>query len=297
MKPFILSFIFLFSVITKVIAQEEYATDYKVHYELVFHIDSLNLDQKDTSNLYLFTNPEFGVFVNQSRVEADERLEKIRQRLGANVQVKISTNSNKSQDLNKVVFTNHQNGEVRVLQNLGDIDYIYVEPAKMDAWEISEDTKEFMGYTVQKATIDFAGRSYEAWFTMEIPIPNGPYVFHGLPGLIVEIYDTQDHYHFTMLGLEKLEAPKVWKFPKAEQVSKDKVNEIQKRLNDNALNGSDYQYMMTKTPGVSGSIAVSDGQAATMDLKNKSGQKISKEDLKRMFKSNLENQNNPIELK
>ncbi|MBA6151748.1 GLPGLI family protein [Gelidibacter maritimus] len=296
MKPFILSLVLLSVVQTSVFAQDEYATDYKVHYELAFHIDSLNLDQKDTSNLYLFTNPEFGIFLNQSRVDADVRLEKIRQRLGADVQVKISTNSNKSQDLNKVVFTNHQNGEVRVLQNLGDIDYIYFEPTKMDAWEISEETKEFMGYSVQKATIDFAGRSYEAWFTMEIPIPNGPYVFHGLPGLIVEIYDTQNHYHFTMLGLEKLETPKVWKFPKAEEATKEKVNEIQKRLNDNALNGSDYQYMMGKTPGVSGSISVSDGQEPIMELKNKSGQEITKEDLKRMFKSNLENKNNPIEL-
>ncbi|MBO3099203.1 GLPGLI family protein [Gelidibacter pelagius] len=296
MKPFILSLVLLFLVKTSVFAQEEYATDYKVHYELVFHIDSLNLDQKDTSNLYLFTNPEFGVFVNQSRVEADERLEKIRQRLGANVQVKISTNSNKSQDLNKVVFTNHQSGEVKVLQNLGDKDYVYIEPAKMDTWEINEDTKEFMGYTVQKATIDFAGRSYEAWFTMEIPIPNGPYVFHGLPGLIVELHDTHNHYHFTMLGLEKLETPKIWTLPKAEESSKEKINQIQKRLNDNALSGSDYQYMMGKTPGVSGSITVADGQAATMNLKNRSGQDISKEDLKRMFKSNLDNKNNPIEL-
>lgn len=296
MKPLILSVLVLCLMKTNVLAQEEYPTEYKVHYEMTFSIDSLNIDKKDSENMFLFASSEYGVFVNQARAMKDEQIEKLRQKYGSNVEVKFAVNNNKGQDLNKMVFTNHQSGEVKVLQNLGDKDYVYFESAKMDAWEIGEETKEFMGYTVQKATIDFAGRRYEAWFTMEIPISDGPYVFRGLPGLIVEIYDTQDHYHFTMLALEKLEEPKVWNLPKAEESSKDKINQVRKRLNSNALSGSDYAYMMGKTPGVQGSFSVTDGQAAVMDLTNKSGQKISKEDLKRMFRSNLENQNNPIEL-
>src|SRR5699024_12684561 len=104
--------------------------------------------------------------------------------------------------------------------------------------------REFMGQSGKKARFVFAGRADEAWFTMEVPIADGPYVFRGLPGLIVEIYDTQDHYHFTMLAIEKLEEPKVWNLPKAKESSKEEINQIQKRLNDNALNGSDYGYMM-----------------------------------------------------
>jgi len=295
MKPLILSFLVLCFAKTSVFAQEEYPTEYKVHYELTFSMDSLNIDQKDSENMFLFASSKYGVFVNQKHVDADERLEKLSQRFGANVQVKIGVNSNKSQDLNKAIFTNHQSGEVKVLQNLGDKDYVYFEPAKMNTWEIGEETKEFMGYTVQKASIDFAGRTYEAWFTMEVPIADGPYVFRGLPGLIVEIYDTQDHYHFTMLAIEKLEEPKVWNLPKAKESSKEEINQIQKRLNDNALNGSDYGYMMGNTPGVSG-YSQTKGRTETMKLQNKSGQEISKEDLRRMFRSNLESRNNPIEL-
>ena len=39
----------------------------------------------------------------------------------------------------------------------------------------NEDSKEFMNYTVHKATTTYAGRDYEAWFT-EIPINDGPYI-------------------------------------------------------------------------------------------------------------------------
>lgn len=296
MKPLLLTFLFVFVVKTTVFAQEEYPTDYKIEYELAFKIDSLNLELIDTEKMVLFAGPGFGVFVNGIRSDADERLEKLKQKYGFEVQVKVSAQSNKGQDLNKMIFTNYQNGVVKVLQEISEKDYVYIEPAKMDAWEIGEETKEFMGYTVQKATMAFAGRQYEAWFTIEVPISDGPYVFRGLPGLIVEIYDTQKHYHFKMLALEKLDVPKIWTLPNAEELSKDKINDIQKRLNNNALSGSDYAYMMGKVPGVSGSFSTFNGQIGDLDISDQSGQKITKEDLKKMFKSIIESRNNPIEL-
>jgi len=59
----------------------------------------------------------------------------------------------------------------------------------------------------QKATTSFAGRQYIAWFTPEIPVPDGPYKFNGLPGLIIEIADLKDHYHFKLTGFEILKEP------------------------------------------------------------------------------------------
>lgn len=279
-----------------VFAQTQYSTEYKIQYEVAYSMDSLNLENKETAEMYLFAGKEFGVFINESRATAEEKLEKLRQQFGSSVQVKLGVNnSNSPSDLNKAMFTNLETGEVKVLQHFGDKDYIYSESQPVVNWVMTDKTKEIMGYQTQMAKTNFAGRVYEAWFTMEIPVAAGPYVFNGLPGLIVELYDTENHYHFMMQSIEKLEEPKVWELPKSKKLSKEKVVKLQKKIDNNALNSSDYGYMMSQTSGVMGTTSNADGKV-TMDIQDKSGQKISKEELKRMYKTQLENRNNPIEL-
>jgi len=68
-------------------------------------------------------------------------------------------------------------------------------------WEIGKEEKEILGYKCQKATTYFRGRQYEAWFASDIPIFDGPYKFADLPGLILELYDTRKHYHFTAVSI------------------------------------------------------------------------------------------------
>mgnify|MGYP003452363209 CR=1 FL=1 len=42
----------------------------------------------------------------------------------------------------------------------------------------------------------FRGRNYIGYFTPEIPISSGPFKFSGLPGLILELYDTKREVSF-----------------------------------------------------------------------------------------------------
>ncbi|HLS30410.1 MAG TPA: GLPGLI family protein [Flavobacteriaceae bacterium] len=296
MKTIYLNLIFLLLINLNIIGQTKYSTEYKIQYEVEYSMDSLNLESKGTAEMYLFAGNEFGVFINESRATAEEKMEKFRQRFGSSVQLELGVNnSNNPSDLNKAMFTNLETGEVKVLQHFGDKDYVYSESQPVVNWEMTDKTKESMGYQTQMAKTHFAGRSYEAWFTMEIPVPAGPYVFNGLPGLIVELYDTENHYHFMMQSIEKLEEPKVWELPKSKKLSKEKVVKLQKKIDDNALKSSDYGYMMSQTSGVMGSTTNADGKI-TMDIQDKSGQKISKEELKRMYRAQLESRNNPIEL-
>ncbi|HBK70462.1 MAG TPA: GLPGLI family protein [Flavobacteriaceae bacterium] len=64
-------------------------------------------------------------------------------------------------------------------------------------WDLHSETKKIGKFICQKATIDFRGRSYTAWFTNEIPVPFGPWKFQGLSGLILEVYDTDKVFHIT----------------------------------------------------------------------------------------------------
>ena len=69
-------------------------------------------------------------------------------------------------------------------------------------WQLQDSTKTILGYTVYKAGLNYKGRHYTAWYAPAIAVSDGPYKFGGLPGLILEIYDDKDDYHFTATGIE-----------------------------------------------------------------------------------------------
>lgn len=63
-------------------------------------------------------------------------------------------------------------------------------------WTILKEKKKIGSLDCQKATTRFRGRNYTAWFTMTIPISNGPWKLQGLPGLILEATDDTGEVKF-----------------------------------------------------------------------------------------------------
>lgn len=67
--------------------------------------------------------------------------------------------------------------------------HLFVKDDIQLTWKILNETKEISGYQCQKATVNFRGRNYIAWFTNKVPTPFGPWKLYGLSGLILEAYD------------------------------------------------------------------------------------------------------------
>lgn len=85
------------------------------------------------------------------------------------------------------------------------MDYFsYQTTDKMD-WKLENETKTSAQYTLQKATTNFGGREWTAWFSKDINISEGPYKFRGLPGLIFELKDSKDNFIFKLVKSQKLE--------------------------------------------------------------------------------------------
>jgi Protein of unknown function (Porph_ging). len=63
-------------------------------------------------------------------------------------------------------------------------------------WEILPDSKVVLGYSCRKATCVFKGRTWNAWFTTDIPYSEGPWKFCGLPGLILQVEDERGWFSF-----------------------------------------------------------------------------------------------------
>ena len=71
-------------------------------------------------------------------------------------------------------------------------------------WKILPETKKIGEYETQKATASFGGRERIAWFSKDIPFQDGPYKFHGLPGLIVKAEDSTGSHIMTLVANKKL---------------------------------------------------------------------------------------------
>ena len=52
-------------------------------------------------------------------------------------------------------------------------------------WIITEEQKDINGYQCKKAKLE-SNPKVNVWFTPEIPVKSGPYMFYGLPGLVLE---------------------------------------------------------------------------------------------------------------
>ena len=101
-----------------------------------------------------------------------------------------------------IVEKNWEDGKVKFYDNLLKYKYVYEEQPIFN-WSIQNETTEIGKFNCKKAVMSAYGRDWIAWFTSDIPLNDGPYKFSGLPGLIIKISDTQEHFTFELIGVDK----------------------------------------------------------------------------------------------
>ena len=104
------------------------------------------------------------------------------------------------------------------------------------SWTLTGEKKVISGYEAQRATCQFRGRSYEAWFTPSIPISAGPNFFGGLPGLILELHSMDGAHHFVLDALCQRSADIVeWKIRSVKSVSRTQFRDYYQRLHKHPI--------------------------------------------------------------
>jgi len=129
-------------------------------------------------------------------------------------------------------------------------------------WELKPDTLTVKGYFCNTAKLNFRGRTYNVWYTTEIPTQFGPWKFFGLPGLIIKIETTDRTISFDLTMLKfidnyEFEIPKLGKeisfqdyATYQEKVADDFVNKLKSKLprgvevniDNNELNGIEKNF-------------------------------------------------------
>ena len=109
------------------------------------------------------------------------------------------------------IYKNYPIGKMTVSEVIPTSHFIYLDSINAQHWDIVDSIKTVLGYECQKATTHFRGRHWVAWFAPEIPVSDGPWKLMGLPGLIMEAYDSSRHYRYEIIGLEYSKAPIIYK--------------------------------------------------------------------------------------
>lgn len=112
--------------------------------------------------------------------------------------------------------------------------YQYEEKIPVFKWTMSGEKKTILGYECKKAKTQYRGREYAAWYTDKIPVSNGPYVFGGLPGLILEIEDNKSHFHFEAIAINQKPNDIYIRSDKSiYKVTRDKFRKVLQSYHDN----------------------------------------------------------------
>ncbi|MFN7099516.1 MAG: GLPGLI family protein [Flavobacterium sp.] len=117
--------------------------------------------------------------------------------------------------LNKTIYLGKNSNEVRVQiydrkkDTLVCIDYlegkevICTEKFPLMDWKLENETKLIANYLCSKATTNFRGRKYIAWYCSDLPIQVGPWKFNNLPGAIFQVYDETNDYYWSATKISK----------------------------------------------------------------------------------------------
>lgn len=124
----------------------------------------------------------------------------------------------------------------------------YSEELPLQEWHVLDVSEEVCGYTCQKAVCHWRGRDYVAWFTSDIPVSAGPWKFGGLPGLIMKVVDSTKTYSWEATevknGTFPIYEPRGAKYKES---TREKVQELQRKLNENYFKTTGTEVIQYKT--------------------------------------------------
>jgi GLPGLI family protein len=186
----------------KKIEPVELAVTYRKHMQR----DSLDPHDLQDEKMMLWIGRNTSVFFsyyNHILLEKNKRLSR------AEFIAWINQHPNPRGGLRYRIHKNYPEGKITAINDILFDLFLYQEKMPLFTWEIQSDTGTILGYQVQKATTRFRGRSWVAWFAPGMPISDGPYKFHGLPGLILKMFDTRNHFLFEALSIEKPAEPQM----------------------------------------------------------------------------------------
>ena len=100
------------------------------------------------------------------------------------------------------IYKNYPSGKLTHTEKICQDWFRYEEDLPSQEWELTDSVTNVLGYECQSARCVFRGREWTVFYTEEIPLADGPWKLHGLPGLIMKASDKKGHYTFECIGIK-----------------------------------------------------------------------------------------------
>ncbi|SDC16108.1 GLPGLI family protein [Williamwhitmania taraxaci] len=144
-----------------------------------------------------------------------------------------------------VIYKNYPVGKITTVNKIARDYYCFDEPLDVPQWEVKAEYDSILSYRCQKAVCTFLGRTYVAWFAPGVPVNGGPWCFSGLPGLILKVADTRNHYIFQCVGIQAFSSPITFVQQKWFKVSKKEHGKVLRRHYSDVLSSFAESYGVT----------------------------------------------------
>ena len=251
--------------------------NYKITYKLTYQPDSTDIESRKSEDMYLYIGNETSRFTSAGKAIGDSLQSLFDYSNFNQAAFTHMRNQVPGTEFKYYIYKGLPAEKITYVKEIVQDKYYYTESKNQFNWKILEEIKTIAGYRVQKATTNFSGRDYIAWFAQEIPFTEGPYKFNGLPGLILKIEDEKGHYVFELTQIQKLANPIPFVFQEEEfiKLTPKKLLEIEDEYKKDPI-----AFTQRSVPG----------------LKIEYGPGTDHKKIERERKERLKKQNNPIEL-
>ena len=182
-------------------------------------LKSIFPDTRSTSKVLLFT-PTESIYKNQEGQE-DNVVETGSEESGIHTKIIIETPDNQ-------LYKNLKEKEIYEKQEFFGRDFLVTGDMEVFQWKLILEEKDILGYTCQKAVFEDEENKVVAWYTPQIPVPNGPMHYGQLPGMILEleINNGKTHLLASEITLDKLEQGVIEKPKKGKKVGREEFEKI-----------------------------------------------------------------------
>ncbi|AZA53285.1 GLPGLI family protein [Chryseobacterium sp. G0201] len=253
------------SLVLIILSCNFYAQNFRLDYQLTYKEDSLSSEMTN-KNMILLVQGVKSKFLTETQYKVDS--------------LKSTGSKNSAMGDNSfLVINDKEDLSFKYYFFIKDV-YKVKENVKLN-WELKPDTKKISTYLCRKATLKYKGRTWEAWYTQDLPIQAGPYIFRNLPGLIVYMEDSTGSYKFSLQSIKKRSDALDF-----ENMYKGALNIPQKQLQKVYLNYYSDPLREMKSKNAKTKFIDEKGKEVKPDFR----------EMTKAIQSRLKKYNNPIEL-